>query len=536
MKKVTKAFTLLLLLCVVLAGCAAKSNPPAASKGENNSDNAGAAQESAAPSSALTVAFSEGGTTLDPAEASDLTSDTFVVAAYDQLVTYGVKTVDGAEVANTDDIQPMLAESWEVSADNLTYTFKLREGVKFQSGNPLTADSVVYTFDRVKNSNSGSFLYGMADIKSVTAKDPSTVEIVLNKQNHMFMQIIALYNFSIVDEVAMQGKDANYLKTNTAGSGPFVLEKWDPASEAVLTANADYWQGAPSLSKVTLKFTKEASNRVLLLDKGDVDMAIEIPPKDVSSLEANKDLAVKSNASNRILYLALNNKVAPFDNVKVRQAIAYSIPYDQLINEVMYGQAKQMKSAVASNTPGYTDKGYTYEHNLDKAKQLLQEAGYADGFTFDLTLGSGFQDWEDDAVIIQAELAKIGVTMNINKVARAQFLEMQKEKNLTAYISKWTSFVNDPAYHLGFLMYGKGSSNYNNYSNAEVDKLWEQASAEPDAAVRTKLFEQAQEIITTETPWSYLYEYNRIVGMKANLSGYVYYPDEIIRFYPLSKK
>ncbi|MEC0141102.1 ABC transporter substrate-binding protein [Paenibacillus macerans] len=533
MKTGMKYFLALVSLCVVLAGCAPKANPPAAegnSKGQNETSG-----QAAGGSGTLTVAFSEGGTTLDPAEASDLTSDTFVIAAYDQLVTYGVKNVDGADVADTDNIKPMLAKEWEVSDDQLTYTFKLQEGVKFHSGNPLTAKSVVYTFDRVKNSNSGSFLYGMADIKSVTALDDSTVQMVLNKPNHMFLQIIALYNFSIVDDVAMEGKPADFLNTNTAGSGPFLLEKWDPASEAVLTANKDYWQGAPKLDKVTLKFTKEASNRVMLLDKGDIDMAIEIPPKDVASLEANSALAVKSNASNRILYLALNNKVKPFDNVKVRQAMAYAVPYDQLINDVMHGQAKIMKSSVASNTPGFTDKGYVYEHNLEKAKQLLAEAGYLDGFTFDLTLGSGFQDWEDDAVLIQAELAKIGVTMNINKVARAQFLEMQKQKNLTAYISKWTSFVNDPSYHLGFLMYSKGSSNYHNYSNAEVDKLWEQANLEPDLDKRNELYAKAQEIITTESPWLYLYEYNRIVGMNSKVSGYVYYPDEVIRFYPLSK-
>lgn len=230
----------------------------------------------------------------------------------------------------------------------------------------------------------------------------------------------------------------------------------------------------------------------------------------------------------------MNNNVKPFDNVKVRQAINYAIPYDELLSGVMYGQAKQMKSSVASNTPGFTDAGFVYEHNLDKAKELLAEAGYADGFAFDFTLGSGFDDWEDDAVLIQAELAKIGVTMNINKLARAQFLEQQKTNNLTSYISKWTSFVNDPGYHLGFLLYGKGSSNYINYSNAEVDKLWEEANVETDAAKRTALYEQAQEIITTEAPWAYLYEYNRIVGMSNKISGYAFYPDEVIRFYPLS--
>ncbi|MBY0010320.1 ABC transporter substrate-binding protein [Paenibacillus typhae] len=526
-----KLMSTLVAFSIMLAGCASSANPtnPASTAATGNTGTAAAAVKSN-----LTVAYSEGGTTLDPAEANDLTSDTLVLAAYDQLVTYGIKTEDGANIANTEDIQPMLAESWEVSDDNTVYTFKLKQGVTFQSGNPVNAEAVAYSFERVANSSSGSFLYGMAAIKSVKVVDDSTVEITLTNANHNFLQIIAMYTFSIVDQKTVEAQGADYLKTNAAGSGPFTLEKWDPATEAVFTANESYWQGAPSLSKVTMKFTKEASNRVLLLDKGDVDMAIEIPPKDVASLQSNTDLTVASNASNRILFFAMNNNVKPFDNVKVRQAINYAIPYDELLSGVMYGQAKQMKSAVASNTPGFTDAGFVYEHNLDKAKELLAEAGYADGFTFDFTLGSGFDDWEDDAVLIQAELAKIGVTMNINKLARAQFLEQQKTNNLTSYISKWTSFVNDPGYHLGFLLYGKGSSNYINYSNAEVDKLWEEANLETDAAKRTALYEQAQEIITTEAPWAYLYEYNRIVGMSNKISGYAFYPDEVIRFYPLS--
>lgn len=530
MKRV-KLLSTLIAFSVMLAGCASSANPqtPAATSAAT-----GAAGETAAAKANLTVAYSEGGTTLDPAEANDLTSDTLVLAAYDQLVTYGIKTENGASLANTEDIQPMLAESWEVSADNKVYTFKLKSGVKFQSGNPVDAAAVAYSFDRVAKSSSGSFLYGMAAIESVNAKDDTTVEITLTNANHMFLQILAMYTFSIVDQKTVEAQGADYLKTNAAGSGPFKLEKWDPATEAVFTANEEYWQGAPDLGKVTLKFTKEASNRVLLLDKGDVDMAIEIPPKDVSSLQANTSLTVASNASNRILYFAMNSKVKPFDNVKVRQAINYAIPYEELLSGVMYGQANQMKSSVASNTPGFTDAGYVYKHDLDKAKALLAEAGYENGFAFDFTLGSGFDDWEDDAVLIQAELAKIGVTMNINKLARAQFLEQQKTKNLTAYISKWTSFVNDPGYHLGFLMYGKGSSNYNNYQNAEVDKLWEQANLEPEQDKRAELYKQAQEIINTEAPWAYLYEYNRIVGMSNKISGYAFYPDEVIRFYPLS--
>jgi peptide/nickel transport system substrate-binding protein len=522
-----KWITLLTLgaLVVMASGCSSNANEKKVESGEQGQSQ----------NKTITIAYSEGGTTMDPAEASDLTSDTLVVAAYDQLITYGVKTVDGAEVAKTEEIKPMLAKEWKASADGLNYTFTLRDNAKFQSGNPVTAEAVAFSFERLKNSKSGSFLYQMSAIKSVAVKDDKTIEIQLEKPNHMFLQILALYNFSILDDKVVKEKGNDYLTNNAAGSGPFKIEKWDPATEAIFVANKTYWQGAPKVDKVTMKFTKEASNRVLLLGKGDVDMAIEIPPKDVANLKSNDKLVIKSNASNRILYLAMNTKMKPFDNEKVRQAISYAIPYEQLIHDVMYDQAKQMKSAVASNTPGYTEAGFNYKHDLVKAKQLLKEAGYENGFSFDFTLGSGFQDWEDDSVLIQAELEKIGVKMNIQKVARAQFLQMQKEKNLTAYLSKWTSFVNDPSYHLGFLLYGKGSSNYGNYQNPKVDELWEKANNEPDQAKREVMFKQAQEIITTDAPWGYLYEYNRVVGMNKNVKGYVFYPDEIIRFSSLDK-
>ncbi|KWX87579.1 peptide ABC transporter substrate-binding protein, partial [Paenibacillus riograndensis] len=224
-------------------------------------------------------------------------------------VTYGIKPDKGAKMPNTEAIRPMLGERWEVSNDNTVYTFKLKSGVKFQSGNPVDADSVVYSLDRVAKSSSGSFLYGMAAIKTVTAKDDSTVEIALTNANHNFLQILAMYTFSIVDKKTVEAQGADYLKTHSAGSGPFTLEKWDPATEAVFTPHDDYWQGSPKLGKVTIKFTKEASNRVLLLNKGDVDMAIEIQPKDVDTLESNSHLTVASNSMNQILYFAINNKM-----------------------------------------------------------------------------------------------------------------------------------------------------------------------------------------------------------------------------------
>jgi len=519
------------LIIVLLAGCAPKAN-----QAENNSSQTETGTTtSAAGGKTLTVAYSEGGQTLDPAEANDLTSDTLVLALYDQLVTYGVKQVDGADIADTTDIKPMLAESWKVSDDNLTYTFKLRTDAKFHSGQVVNADAVVYSLDHIKNSNSGGFLYQQATIDSYKKIDDSTVEVKLTRPNQLFLQILAMYSFSILDPSVIQGDANEFLKTKTAGSGPFTLEKWDPASEAVFKANDNYWQERAKLDKVTMKFMKEASTRTLMLDKGDIDLAMEIPAKDIESLKANKNITVRSDASNRILYLGLNNNMKPFDNVKVREAMAYAIPYDSLIKDVMYGQAKQMKSIVASNTPGFTDAGYVYKYDLEKAKSLLAEAGYPDGFTFDFTLGSGFSDWEDTATILQAELKKIGVTMNIKKLARAQFLEQLKTGNVQSFISKWTSFVNDPEYHLGFLANAESSSNYVHYKNDKVQELLKTAAVETDKAKRDAQYGQIQEQINTDSPYLYMYEYNRLVSFNNSVKGYIFFPDECLRFYPMSK-
>lgn len=507
---------------LLVTGCSANANTNA-----NSTENSGA--------TTITAAYSEGGTTLNPTEANDVTSDTFVLAAYDQLVTYATEEVDGKQVAKTDEIVPMIASSWEVSDDDTAYTFTLRDDIAFQSGNMLTAADVVGSFQLIADSSSASFLYGMAGISTVSAVDDNTVTITLTAPNHLFLQILPMYSFSIMDtKLIEENGGAEWLATNTAGSGPFVVDSWDPSTEAVLSRNDDYWGDAPALETVNIKFITEASNRVQLLSKGEVQLALEIPAKDVASLEDTDGVVIDSRPSNKILYFAMNNNIAPFDNELVRQAITYAIPYDKLLTDVMQGQASPMTSSVASSTPGFTAKGNTAEYDLDKAKDLLAEAGYPDGFTFDFTLGSGFQDWNDDAVLIQAELAKVGVTMNITNMARAQFLEAIATKQVQSYISRWTSFVNDPGYHLGLLLTSDGSSNYANYNNADVDALWTEASTEPDQDKRNALYGKAQEIINEESPWAYLYEYNIVVGLQEGTEGYTSYPDGIVRYAQLS--
>ncbi|WP_240420654.1 ABC transporter substrate-binding protein [Paenibacillus periandrae] len=508
------------LLLVANVGCSTNAN-------QNNAS----ASNASAKEQSLTVAWQAVASTLDPVNA---TSDVLAVNAYDRLLTYAVKPGDG-DAAKTFDLKPMLAKKWSISDDGLTYTFELQDNAKFQSGNPVTAESVIFSLERMRDSATGGFTYSLAQIKELAAKNEKTVVVQLKKPNPMFLQMLAMYWFSILDDKLVKEKGDKYVNDHAVGSGPYRIEKWDPSNEVIFTANKDYWQGAPKVDKVTLKYVQEASNRVMLLQKGDVDVSVELPPKDMPNLKKEQGLSVHSNSSNRILFLALNVNKKPFDNLKVRQALSYAVPSSQLIHDVMYDEARPMKSALPSNTPGHTEAGYIYDYDLGKAKQLLTEAGYPDGFSFDLTVGSGYPDWNDDAVILQAEYAKIGVKMNIQNVARPQFLEMQKERSMSAYLSKWTSMVYDPSWHLGLLMGSKGTGNFNNYNNPKVDALLDQANDERDQAKRTAFYQEAQKIITTDAPWLYMYQYNRIVGVSNKVQGYMFYPDEFIRFFDLSK-
>lgn len=521
------------MILVLAVGCAKSANPAPSSAGTEQKSDEGAKQQS---SSNVTIAYAEAGVqTMDPHEAADLTSASYAIAAYDQLVTSDVETVNGEKIGRTDKIVPMLADSWKVSDDLKTYTFVLHDGVKFASGNPVNADAVVFSFERAKTKGEGGSLYQLSNIETVTKVDDKTVEFKLSAPNHLFLKYLATFTFSIVDPTVVKEKGDDYLTQHTAGSGAYQLEKWDPSTEAVFAANKDYWRGAPKAGKITVKYVKEASNRVVLLQKGDVDIALDIPAKEVEKLKQDSNLTVSSKSTNRIYFAGMNANFKPFDNLKVRQAIAYSISQEKLIQDVVYGQASPLRSSISSKSPAFTDEGYEYKYDLDKAKQLLKEAGLEKGFSFDLTISSATQDYEDIAVLWKADLEKIGVTLNIKKVAAAQYREILNKKSAAAYLGRYTSLVNDPSYHYGFLLDSKGASNYAAYSSAKVDDLLAQANKEPDEAKRNELYKEVQKQVTADTPWVYLYESNLIVGMNKSLQGYVFFPDEIIRFSTLSK-
>lgn len=554
MKKKFLAVVTAAVMAASLAGCgtnANANNPNATSAattaaGETGGTAAGAESQAEtdaanAGGKVLTLAYAEGGKTLNPTQGTDSTSAEFINAAYDQLVTYGSVTNDqGFEMADTSDIKPSLAKSWEVTEDGLTYVIHLDENAKFANGDPVNADAVIYSFNRIKDSNYTGFLYSLANIDTMEKTDDLTITFNLSKPCTIFFNLLQMHIFSVVNPNQLEGMSEEeidtFLTTNTVGSGAFDIEKWDATTEVILNARPDYWKGKVDLDKVIVKIIPEPSNRVLLADKGDVDIARVIPPKDLSKLEGNTDLDIRVYESVSIVYLSLNTQKTPLDNVKVRQALNYAVPYDVIVNDVMSGKAKKLDYVIPSAMPSHiTDTSGAYTEDLDKAKALLAEAGYADGFDMKLVISTGNQDYEDTAILVQAELAKIGVNLSIEKMERAQYLEATRSHNFDMAISSYSSFVNDPGYFFGNCLYSQGEYNYGSYKSDEVDAIWDKAESSNDLDERYELYTEAQKIVAEDCPWVPLYEKSNIYVLNKNVKSFMYYPDGAVRFASISK-
>jgi peptide/nickel transport system substrate-binding protein len=480
----------------------------------------------------LVIAYPGGPRTLNTWLAYDLTSDAMILNTYDQLITYAQVRVGGQLQGTLNAFAPMLAERWTHNAQGTVWTFYLRHNAAFSNGDPLTSADVVWTYQHGMKANGNlSFLASEAAIQTVAAEGPYAVRITLAHPDPMFLPIIAMYPFSILDAKVVATKPATWNDTHMLGSGPYMLQSLDPANQAVFVLNPHYWGPRPHYSEVVLKFITDPAVREQLVAGGSVGVALNLSPLALQTLAKNPAVTEHTNLSETVVYFGMNEKDPPFNNELVRQALSYAVPYSTLISQVMYGQAAPMHSVVPIGMPTHTGAGWNYSYNLAKARALLAQAGYKHGFTFTFTLDPSQADWVQDANLLQASFAKIGVTMKIVQMADAQFQTALAARKMQAFISSWDSFVNDPGYHLGFLMAGGMQTNAANYDNPTVNKLLAQAEFDPNTAQRDALYTRIQTIVNEQAPWLDLYQYKNTVVTARGVSGYVFYPDTLIRFF-----
>lgn len=376
--------------------------------------------------------------TFDPSKSNEAIPDSIIKNLYTRLVNIIVK--NGKFI-----MAPDVAESWEVAADGRTWTFHLRKGIVFVNGDPLKADAVAYSFKRVLEvpTPSGHFskILGIT-VENITAPDDYTVKIVTNGATPDVVlgvlagNVAAIVNPKVVKAHIIKGDfGQGWLKNHSAGAGPYILKEWKRNEKLILVANKRYWRGEPRIKKIVWQDIPEAADQLLLLKKGDIDVAWDLSPEQANSLKISPDIHIFSTPAQGIEYLGMNANWGPFKDVRVRQAVKWAIDYKGIIDKVMSGFALKNQSFIPIGYFGYVESN-PYSLDIKKAKNLLAEAGYPDGF--DVVLHVYAEEKErNEAIVIQSNLAKIGIRVKINAMAHSRMLAKYRKQGVDMVIGHW---------------------------------------------------------------------------------------------------
>ncbi|WP_114008434.1 ABC transporter substrate-binding protein [Cohaesibacter intestini] len=405
-------------------------------------------------------------------------------------------------------VKPALAESWTISEDGKSYIFKLHDGVKFHDGTDFNADDVVFTLDRARGETSVNAQKALFEpIESVTALDPLTVEVKLKRPTGSM-----LFNLGWGDAIMVAPESAETNKTNPVGTGPFKLGKWVKGDSIALTKNPDYWGEAAKLDKATFKIIADSAAALSALMAGDVDaFPIFAAPEMLPQFEADPRFKVVIGTTEGETVLSTNNAQKPFDDVRVRKAMAHAINRKALIEGAMFGYGTLIGSHFAPHNPAYVDLSGVYDFDLAKAKALLKEAGLENGFKARLHLPP--TDYaRRSGLIIASDLKKVGIDLEIINVEWGQWLkQVFKGKDYDLTIVSHTEPMDIGIY--------ARDDYYFQYKNADFNATIEELNATSDEAKRTELLHKAQKKLNDDAVNGFLFQLAKTGVWNAKLKG-----------------
>jgi peptide/nickel transport system substrate-binding protein len=434
-----------------------------------------------------------------------------------------------------------LAEKWELSSDGTVARFFLRPGVKSNWGNELTADDVKWTWDRKLHlTGLGPFQAGVLNItqeEQIQVEGRYVVSFHVPKPNPLLLKQMVNLSNPIYDSVKCKQvitKDDSwahkFLENNSAGFGPYVVSQLVRGQQAVFKARNDYYRGKPYMDTVIFKEVPTSATRLSLLQGGSVDIAQFLQPLEYTTLKKVSGVSVDAVKASFAIWVELNAKMKPFDNLKVRQAMNYALPREEILKTVFQDLADKQTGCIPDIYPDFTDKFWTYDADLDKAKSLLAEAGFKDGFKSTLSYDAGNPVQEPIAILFQTALRKIGVEIVLNKVPAATFYDFvtKREQPMIFYLdSPW---VPDPGYSTQLYFNSKSYVDYSNYANSEVDDLIKSGLQTLDPTVRNETYTKAQQIVMNEAPWVFIAWPRYVLARRSNLKGFTYYTSNNLRF------
>ena len=475
-----------------------------------------------------------------------------VTNVYDQLTTYGYKDADfefanGAREIDSEQLEGKLAESWTVAPDGLSIDFVLRKGVLSYFGNELTADDVVWSWEKsAAQGRTGAFIGRVSNVASVEAVDTYTVRFNLGSPSPVLLAALSIYVPSIYDStevkkhVVADDFGAAWLAQNTAGFGPYHLESIAADEQAVFVANPNYWGEQPFFQRVIYRAVPDAANRTVLLQAGEVDY-IENPTfRQIVELRSAPGVKVQSVVGNQQARILMNPNFEPFDDVRVRQAINYALDHEATLRIVFEGLSTQATSPVTPGFACFTDEFWAYNRNLDKARELLAEAGHADGLDIEL-IYSGVWWWEEPwAIQAQSQLAEAGINVTLTRIENAEMTSRAATgtRDLPFFTFYEQSIALDPGYALFLNSHPNGASDRNDYgrTNPEFVALVEEGNKTLDQARRCEVFLEAQRLHVEDASWVYGAMMGTHVAQKSELNGWVWWADNNVRWYDLFRE
>src|SRR5712691_2707022 len=465
---------------------------------------------------------------LDPAVVYEFSGVLLAHNVYDTLVRF-----EGTDLST---IKSGLAQSWDTKDAGTTWdmTFKLKSGQKFASGNAVTADDVVYSFQRaIKLNKSPAFLFtDIAQLKaeSIKASDPSTVVISLPKTASpaAFLTILTFTLGGVVDSKEVKTKETGgdsgsaYLLDHSSGSGPYVVDHWTKNAEVLLKTNPNYAGTKPALSGILVKHVPESTNQQFALEKGDADVARNLTPQQITALQGKAGVSTTTAASLLLVYVGMNALKPPLNNVNVREALRTAVDYDGIIKDLLKGNAKKIQGIVPQGLAGANESA-PFQADVAKAKALLPGGA---PITLDFLVPTGTAPggvaWADLGAKLQSDWAKIGVTVNIKQQPTADLLTTYRAQQGQLVLINWGPDYPDPDANVGpFTDYKAKSIAYRNgWDDAAIAQKGRDAALITDPAKRVAAYKDITDYVLHNGPYVVLYQPTELFGLRSNVKGF----------------
>lgn len=431
------------------------------------------------------------------------------------------------------ELEPLLAEKIEPGDEPQTFILTLRQGIQFSDGTPFNAEAVKANLDWVLNTdNAAPFRFLIDRIQEVVVIDDYTVQINLNSDFAPLAAHLSHGALAMISPAALE-QGSEFLASNAIGTGPYLLSNWARAESVTLERNPDYWGEAPKIDTLVFQVITEDGARLVALESGTVDIAVRVPPAEAARLAANPNIDIITTPGLRTIYIFFNVTAEPFDDVRVRQAVNYAVDVQSIVTNLFDDAALVSQAPFASPIFGYSQQT-PYARDLDKARELLAEAGVAEGTTVVLYHPTG--RYIQDALVadaIRAQLREVGLNVELRTLEWTQYVPFVRaeapDNQVQFAMLGWGTPTMDADYALYALFHSSQiPPGFNGafYQNPEVDALLDEARTNPDPAAREAAYAEAIALIWNDAPWLFLYSEIQLTAVRTNVEGFVVHPNE----------